>query len=119
MICHVTVMTEKLQETIDFYAWLLDLPVARRFRTGNGMEIAFLGAEETKFEIIYSPDYKTKPAEGVTIGFAAASLSEKIAMLEGKGIAHSPVISPNPSSKFCYFTDLNGVQIQLFESQKQ
>jgi catechol 2,3-dioxygenase-like lactoylglutathione lyase family enzyme len=64
MICHVTVLTEKLQETIDFYNWLLNLPVARRFKTEKDGEIAFLGMHETKLEIIYSPDYKTKPAEG-------------------------------------------------------
>ena len=29
MICHVTVMTTNLQESIDFYQWLLGLPIAR------------------------------------------------------------------------------------------
>lgn len=116
MIAHVTVTTENMQETIDFYQWLLDLPIANRFPLGDGGEIVFFGQpEETKFEVVYHPDTKAKAADGVTIGFAVTSLKDKIEMLESKGIPHSPVIAPNPNAAFCFFTDLNGVAIQLFE----
>lgn len=116
MIAHVTVATDKMQETIDFYQWLLALPIDSRFPMDNGGEIVFFGApEETKFEVIYQPDTKLKPVDGVTIGFAVASLDDKMAMLDSRTIPHSPVISPNPHSKFCFFNDLNGVKIQLFE----
>lgn len=119
MICHVTVTTEHMQDTVDFYQWLLDLPVDSRFPIGNGGEIVFFGKpEETKFEVIYQPDAKTKPAEGVTIGFAVTSLKEKMDLLDSRNIPHSPVIAPNPHASFCMFTDLNGVKIQLFEEHK-
>ncbi len=117
MICHVTVQTEKLQESIDFYAWLLNLPLSRRFEIKDG-EIAFLGKEETKLELIFNKDYKrTGTSEGITIGFAVNSLEDKIAMLDEKNIPHSSVISPNPHVIFCYFTDLNGIKIQLMEEK--
>ncbi len=117
MICHVTVQTENLQGTIDFYNELLNLPVVQRFEIPNG-EIAFLGEEETKFEIVYSKDYKSVGrAEGITVGFEVNSLEEKMEMLKSKGIAVSPVISPNPHARFCFFTDLNGIKIQLFEAK--
>lgn len=116
MICHVTVTTENMQETVDFYQWLLDLPIHRRFPMGNGGEIVFFGEpEETKFEVIYQPDAKVKAADGVTIGFAVVSLKNKMDLLDSRNIPHSPVISPNPHAAFCFFTDLNGVNIQLFE----
>jgi lactoylglutathione lyase len=117
MIAHVTVQTEDLKGTIDFYAWLLNLPVSRRLEIPNG-EIAFLGAEETKLEVIYNKDYKrTGTAEGITVGFAVGSLDGKMKMLDEKNIPHSDVISPNPHVRFCYFTDLNGIKIQLIEEK--
>ncbi len=116
MIAHVTVTTENMQETIEFYQWLLDLPINRRFPMGDGGEIVFFGEpDETKFEVIYQPDVKAKAAVGVTIGFAVDSLKDKLALLDGRSIPHSPVITPNPHAAFCFFTDLNGVSIQLFE----
>lgn len=116
MICHVTVSTDNMQGTIDFYQWLLELPIDRRFPIGNGGEIVFFGEpEETKFEVIYQPDTEVKPANGVTIGFAVTSLKEKMDLLDSRNIPHSPLISPNPHAAFCIFTDLNGVKIQLFE----
>lgn len=117
MICHVTVQTEDLQGTIDFYNWLLDLPVVQRFEVPNG-EIAFLGEEETKFEIIYTKDYKKQGnAEGITVGFAVKSLEEKIELLKSKDIEVTPIIAPNPHARFVFFVDLNGIKIQLFEAK--
>jgi len=116
MICHVTVHTPRLAETVEFYQWLLDLPISRRFPTPEG-EIVFLGGNETKFELIGDAKAENVAAKGLTVGFAVESLDEKLAMLDGKGVAHSPVISPNPSARFAYFTDLNGMGIQLFEGK--
>jgi lactoylglutathione lyase len=118
MICHVTVYTENMDATIDFYQWLLDLPIARRIQMGNGGEIVFFGnQEETKFEVIHQPDVKPSACDGVTIGFAVDSLQTKVDMLDSRNIPHSPVISPGPHASFCFFTDLNGVKIQLFEEK--
>ena len=118
MICHVTVNTEKMEETIKFYQWLLELPIASRMKTPNGVEIVFFGEpEETKFEVIQAPGVAPKAAEGVTIGFAVQSVQEKMALLDSRNIQHSPVLSPSPHVAFCFFTDLNGVRIQLFEER--
>jgi len=115
MICHVTVNTENMEGTIEFYQWLLGLPIDRRFPFGEGGEIVFLGGDETKFEIISQPGVPVKAAEGVTIGFAVTDLDEKIKMLDSRNIPHSPILSPGPMAKFCFFNDLNGVHIQLFQ----
>lgn len=116
MICHVTVTTQNMQDTIEFYQWLLELPIDRRLTMGNGGEIVFFGKpEETKFEVIYQPDAPVVSGQGVTIGFAVDLLKEKMDMLDSRSIPHSPVISPSPHSAFCFFTDLNGVRIQLFQ----
>ena len=116
MIPHVTVHTARLNETVEFYQWLLELPIARRLGTPEG-EIVFLGESETKFELIGDAKAEKINARGLTIGFTVADLDAKLAMLDGRAIPHSPVISPGPGTRFAFFTDLNGCGIQLFEAK--
>jgi catechol 2,3-dioxygenase-like lactoylglutathione lyase family enzyme len=114
MICHVTVRTPRLDESVAFYEWLLDLSVASR-RKYPDTEIVFLGGGETLYEFIADTSAATINAEGLSIGFTVADLNRKLEMLDGKGIPHTPVISPAPGINFAFFTDLNGVRIQLVE----
>ncbi len=116
MICHVTVRTARLEESVAFYEWLLDLPVASR-RKYPDTEIVFLGGGETLYEFISDADARPVCAGGLSVGFTVKDLQEKLAMLDGKGIEHTPVISPAPQVKFAFFTDLNGMRIQLVEGE--
>lgn len=115
MIAHVTVHTAKLEETLEFYQWLLDLPIARRRETPKG-EIVFLGAHETKFELIGDREAKPIDAKGMVIGFVVGDLDEKLGMLDSKGISYSEIVSPRPGVRFAFFRDLNGCEIQLYEN---
>ena len=117
MIAHVTVRTSKLKETLEFYQWLLGLPVSWKLNTPTG-EIIFLGENETKFELIEDTSADKINAKGLTIGFATDDLDEKIAMLDGKEIPHSEILSPIPNVRFAFFNDLNGCEIQLYEKRK-
>ena len=114
MICHVTVRTAKLNESVEFYGWLLGLPISRKLDRPGGT-IIFLGEDETKFELIEDADAGLVSAEGLTIGFSVGDLGQKLEMLESRGIQHSEVTSPGPGIKFAFFTDLNGCAIQLVE----
>jgi catechol 2,3-dioxygenase-like lactoylglutathione lyase family enzyme len=116
LICHVTVRTPRLDESVEFYGWLLDLPVASR-RKYPDTEIVFLGGGETLYEFISDANAASINAEGLSVGFTVADLDRKLEMLDGKGIAHTPVISPAPGIRFAFFTDLNGVRIQLVEGE--
>lgn len=113
MICHVTVTTSKFEETVSFYQWLLGLPIFNRINSVSG-EIVFLGNNETKFEIISNNNAEKINSKGITVGFKVANLDEKIAMLKEKSILHSDIICV-PNARFVFFTDLNGLNIQLFE----
>lgn len=117
MISHVTVKTAKLHETVEFYQWFLGLPIAMRLQTPMG-EIVFLGNSEATFEIIRDEKAEKINAKGLSLGVPINDLDEKIAMLESKGITHSPIMSPMPQARFAFFTDLNGCEIQLCESKK-
>jgi catechol 2,3-dioxygenase-like lactoylglutathione lyase family enzyme len=114
MICHVTVRTPRLEESVAFYGWLLDLPVTSR-RKYPDTEIVFLGGGETLYEFIADANAGVISAEGLSIGFTVTDLNRKLEMLDSKGVAHTPVLSPAPGIKFAFFTDLNGVRIQLVE----
>ena len=116
MIVHVTVRTAKLNESLEFYQWLLGLTVSRKLKTPTG-EILFLGENETKLELIEDKNAEKINAKGLTIGFAVNSLEDKIALLDGRQIPHSDIISPSPNVRFAFFNDLNGCEIQLFEEK--
>ena len=117
MICHITLRTSKLSETVDFYDWLLRLKISRTLNTPDGT-IVFLGEDETKFELIEDKKAGYIDAKELTIGFSVDNLEEKLAMLESRQIPHSQIISPSPNTRFAFFTDLNGCGIQLLEQKE-
>jgi len=118
MIVHVTVHTSKLKETLEFYQWLLNLPISRKIKTPEN-EIIFLGENETKFELIEDNKAEKINAKGLSIGFSVYNLEEKIAMLDSKQITHTQILSPSPNTRFVFFNDLNGCEIQLFEEKNK
>ena len=117
MICHITIHTSKLDDTVKFYDWLLGLTVTRTLNTPDGV-IVFLGKDETKLEFIEDKKATIIDAKSLTIGFAVENLDEKLVMLESRQIEHSRIISPSPNTRFAFFTDLNGCGIQLLEQKK-
>lgn len=112
MISHVTVHTSKLTETVEFYQWLLEIPISLKLHTPEG-EIVFLGENETKLEFIEDKNAEKINCKGLSIGFTVDDLDSKIIMLDSKGITHTPIISPSPNTRFIFFTDINGCNIQL------
>jgi catechol 2,3-dioxygenase-like lactoylglutathione lyase family enzyme len=116
MICFVTVRTSKLNESVAFYEWLLDLPVASR-RKYPDTEIVFMGGGETQYEFIADADAAPVNGASLSVGFLVADLQEKLNMLDERNIAHTDIISPGPNIRFAFFTDLNGVRIQLVEGE--
>jgi lactoylglutathione lyase len=117
MICHITARVAHLYETVEFYQWLLGLPISMKLNTPDG-EIIFLGDNETKLELIEDKNAETINAKGLTIGFTVDSLDDKIKMLDSKQIPHSTIISPSPNISFIFFNDHNGCEIQLCEEKK-
>lgn len=113
MICHITVTTAKLQESVEFYRWLLDLPIAKKI-TLPDKEIVFLGAGQTKLEFIADSQAKMVDIKDITIGFKVADLDKKLAMLKSKNIPYSEIVQL-ANARFAFFTDINGCNIQLFQ----
>ena len=112
---HVTILVKDLDESIQFYRDLIGLPVIRRFMSGD-LEIAFLGDGETEIELVYNITH-TKVSFGtdISLGFEVESLEDALAMMKQKNVVFGDMIQPNPSIRFAFAEDPNGLKIQFVE----
>jgi lactoylglutathione lyase len=112
-----TIYVRDIDASIRFYNEIVGLPIARRF-SEPGAELAFLGDDETKLEIICG---KLEPhtGGGISIGFFVDNLEEKMAFIEERGISiHSGPFTPSKRTRFFFVSDPDGVLVQFVE-QKQ
>lgn len=111
-----TITVGNMEESLAFYQNVLSLPVSSRMKT-PAAEIVFLGDGETKIELIYHEGNTPSPiGKDISIGLSVENLDAFMEMLKQKGI---PIVegpfSPNPSIRFCFVHDPNGVRVQLVE----
>ena len=113
--CHV----KNLEASLKFYQEIVGLPLARRFTTGPGSEIAFLGDGETQVELICSSrDTLAGMSPDISLGFAVDSIDRLLPVLQANGIAiHSGPFSPGPNLRFIYVQDPDGLKVQFAESR--
>lgn len=116
--CWATINVKNMDESLRFYQDIVGLTIYRRFKAGPGVEIAFLGAGETKVELIHNEEIKDiKIGENISLGFQVDSVDEMMAFVKEKGIPiHSGPFQPNPNTKFFFVLDPNGLKIQFVET---
>ena len=115
--CWSTLYVKDMEESIKFYEEVIELPVKQRFAAGPGMEIAFLGVGETKVELIFDPSKKSIDlGPDISWGFCVDSLDQTMESLKDRGVKIiAGPIEPNPTTRFIYILDPNGMKIQLVE----
>lgn len=116
--CHVTLTVKDLDASLGFYTGIVGLAIDKRYQAGPDTAIAFLGAGETKVELIC---YKDRPAamigNGISMGFEVEGLAEKLESLQAAGIPIiSGIIQPNPHVRFFYVADPDGYRVQFLEN---
>jgi len=111
-------MVKNLEESLKFYQEIVGLNVNRRFNSGQGVEIAFLGDGETKIELICNQDLKeVNFGHDISLGFEVNSVDEMMNFIKERGIdVHSGPFQPNPNTRFFYLLDPNGLKIQFVEN---
>lgn len=116
--CWTTILVKDMEESLKFYQEIVGLKENRRFQTGPGIQIVFLGDGETEIELM-TPAQPRELSYGsdISLGFETASVDDLMAELKEKGISISGPFSPNPHVKFFYVTDPNGVKIQFVENK--
>jgi len=115
--CWTTLYVKNMEESLKFYQEIVGLSLNRVSKISPEFELAFLGSGETQVELIYDRskelDYQNST---ISLGFQTESLEVLIDDLNQKGI---PVlagpIQPNPSLRFFYILDPNGIKIQFIE----
>ena len=112
---HVTVFTSKFEESIKFYSEIVGLTILQDMRKVINRDLLFMGnAEgETMVELVGCEEDQAYNGEGLNLGFIvddAVSFREE---LQGKGFEVSPLISPNPFTKFFVTKDPNGLSVQF------
>lgn len=69
-----TIHVKNMEESLKFYLEVVGLKTVNRFNSGPGMEISFLGEDDTKIELIFSEKFKNIDAgNAVTLGFKGKS----------------------------------------------
>ena len=116
--CWTTIIVNNLEESLKFYQEIIGLPLIRKFKTDSGTEIAFMGNEETKLELMtIKANRKVNIGQDISIGFEVESVDKMIAYFKEKDIEiHSGPFQPNPHIKFFYLLDPNGLKVQLVEN---
>ena len=117
--CWCTIMVKDMEESLKFYQQIVGLSIDRRFQSGPATEIVFLGDGETKVELICNNEVKdVNIGRDISLGFFVESLDNMMDFVKEKGIEiHSGPFQPNPSTRFFYVLDPNGLRIQFVESK--
>ncbi len=118
--CWSTIEVNNMEESLKFYQEVVGLTMNQRYEGSPGVEIAFLGAGETKVELVYkAANSKVNIGPDISLGFEVNSVDEMMAFVKGKGLAiHSGPFQPNPYVKFFFVSDPNGLKIQFVENRK-
>lgn len=118
--CWCTIHVNNMEESLKFYKEIVGLKENTRFKAGPGMEIAFLGEDETKIELIYDEENsRVNIGQDVSLGFQVDSLDEMMKFVKEKGIdIYSGPFQPNSQTKFFFVLDPNGLKIQFVEQSK-
>lgn len=116
--CWVTLNVKNMADSLRFYEEIVGLKVARRKNPMPGTEIVFLGEGETQVELIRNERNNTPEyGKDISLGFVTASVDREVERLKAAGItAIQGPFQPDPSVKFIYITDPNGVKIQFVEN---
>lgn len=114
--CWTTIHVKDMEKSLKFYEEIVGLKINNRFNAGPNMEIVFLGQGETQIELIYEEEKDINIGKSISLGFEVESVDKMINFIKEKGLeVHSGPFQPNPSTKFFYVEDPNGLKIQFVE----
>lgn len=109
---HVTIQTNKYEESINFYKAICGLEIQRQFEGDTKITFLANAAGETCIELIDNPHAKPV-GDCISVGFHVDDVVAYHKALEAKDMHPTPIISPNPTVKFFFVEDPNGLNIQF------
>lgn len=115
--CFSTLFVSDLEKSLDFYMNVLELEIVRRFKTPDGGEIVFLGDENFQIELIHREgNSDIEVGKDISWAFSVDSAERTLEDFKARGLnVISEIIQPNPTTKFFYLKDPDGMKIQIIE----
>lgn len=116
--CWVTLNVSNMDKSLSFYKNVVGLSVERSMKPNPNMEINFLGNGETQVELIYdTKNDKRNYGNDVSLGFEVESIDKMLEDLNKQNIkVQSGPHQPNPTIKFIYVLDPDGMKVQFVEN---
>ena len=115
----VTIHVEDLERTIAFWREVMGFTIARRFRAGPKVEIAFMDdGGGHKLEFITGTGHKVG-GDGFSVGFDVEDMDATVAHLEKHGveIVYGPQTMPSGVT-LLHAKDLNGLELTFVQNPR-
>lgn len=112
-----TIHVRDLEESVHFYETVIGMRQARRFPAGPHTEIAFMEDGPAEIELICDKAAKASEyGEGLSLGLSVDNLDEALKHMEELGVkVVSGPFQPNPSTRFFFIQDPDGVNLEIIE----
>ena len=113
---HISLRVRDFEKSLHFYTTLTELTVQHQF-AANGGNVAYLAnAEgETEVELIAMPNGQNFEGKGMFLCFATADLDAAHAVAVREGMNPSDIRQPEPTARYFYVYDPDGISVQLRE----
>ena len=106
---HVTVHVRDVERSIRFYEEFAGLHVTRRLPSGP----VFLAAAEGECSMELIQSEAAYAGSGISVGFHVGDVDAQREKLIAAGYEPTPITSPNPSVRFFFVSDPDGLQVQF------
>ncbi len=115
-LLHVTIMTAKLDESVDFYESIVGLTIRQDLRGNADHKLVFLSnaSGDVCVELVDRQEGFYE-GSGVSMGFLVDDAVAYRQELQEKGYAVGELISPNPHATFFFVKDPNNFEIQFVQ----
>jgi len=115
----VTVYTDKMDETVEFYTKVLNFEIQRSFSPRPGMTITFLSDKSgSVLEFIMDSETPKYEGRGLSIGFHVDDMNQTLEHLKKHNveIVFGPIDMPN-GVKLLHAKDLNGLELGFVQEK--
>jgi len=112
-----TISVSDMNASLSFYQDVIGLKLNNRMKVGGSIELAFLGAGETKIELkCDTGGGEINFGRDISLGFSTPSLHIFTELLDSRNLLiHSGPFQPVPDMKFLFIQDPDGLKIQIVE----
>ncbi len=113
---HISLRVKDFDKSMNFYQKLAGLKVIHQFES-NGGKVAYLANEEgeTEIELIALPEGQNFEGKGLFLCFAASDLEAVHKIAAEEGFNPSDIRNPEPTAKYFYVYDPDGLSVQFRE----